>query len=245
MAVEPTDLRYYFSGDPALPFRLLELAPGLPDLLRVISEALTQFLDGDTTINGQVTGPLSDISGPVFIGEGTHIHAGVSISGSVYLGKNCSIRHGAQLRDGTILGDNCVVGHDAEIKNSLCMSGSKLQNGVFIGDSILGLSARVGSGTILSNRRFDQSVITLGSGEVKMPTQAQFFGAIVGDHARLGANVVASPGTLVGPYTWVSSLVSLYGFIPRAKLVLLKQELDIRDKEELQLRSGQGEYEHL
>ncbi len=242
---EPTDPRYYFSGDPTLPFDILSLASTLPDLLRVSSEELVRVLDGKRTLDSHVTGSTIDISGSVHIGAGTKIHSGVSISGPVYIGRNCSIRHGAQLREGTILGDGCVVGHDAEIKNSVCMAGSKMQNGVFIGDSVLGIGARVGSGTILSNRRFDQGLVRLGSGDVKIPADRQFFGAILGDYVRLGANIVTSPGTLVGPYTWVASLISLYGFVPRAKMVVLKQQLEYRDKEEVQLRSGQGEYEHL
>lgn len=242
---EPTDPRYYFSGDSTLPFDILSLASTLPDLLRVCSEELVKVLDGKLTLDSQVTGSTIDISGAVYIGSGTKIHSGVSISGPVYIGRNCSIRHGAQLREGTVLGDGCVVGHDAEIKNSVCMAGSKMQNGVFVGDSILGIGARVGSGTILSNRKFDQGIVQLGSRDVKVSAGSQFFGAILGDYVRLGANVVTSPGTLVGPYTWVTSLVSLYGFVPRAKLVVLKQELEFRDKEEVQLRSGQGEYEHL
>jgi len=72
----------------------------------------------------------------------------------------------------------------------------------------------------------------------------EFFGAVLGDYSRLGGNVVTSPGTLVGPYTWVSSLISLYGFIERSKLVMLKQELKKFDNEEIKLRTGEGEYEH-
>lgn len=240
-AVSP---RYYFSGDTTLPFDLLAQASSLPGMLQVASTELARMLDGKLVLSGQITGSLIDIDGLVYIGEGTQIHAGVRIAGPVYIGRNCSIRHGAILRAGTILGDGCVVGHSAEIKGSVCMAGSKMQSGVFVGDSILGVGARVASGAILSNRRFDQKAISLGSGSVKIPTDLQFLGAVLGDYARLGANVVTAPGTLVGPYTWVDSLISLRGFVPRAKLVRLKQELEYRDNEETQLRSGEGEYEH-
>ena len=140
-------------------------------MLNVAFEELLRVLGGKLTLGGQVTGPMVDISGPVYIGAGTHIHSGVSIVGPVYIGRNCSIRHGAQLRAGTILGDECVVGHSAEIKASICMAGAKTQSGVFIGDSILGLGARVGSGCILANRRFDQGLVQFGSGEKKISTR--------------------------------------------------------------------------
>jgi NDP-sugar pyrophosphorylase family protein len=239
----PTDPRYYFSGDAGLPFDFLAQATDLVTMLEVARESLDKVLTRETGFFGDVIDSFSDISGPVYVGAGSRIHSNVSITGPVYIGRNCSIRHGAQLRAGTVLGDDCVVGHDAEIKASVCMTGSKIQNGVFLGDSVAGLGARIGSGTIVSNRRFDQGVIRLGSKEVKIDTSRQFFGAILGDQVRLGANVVVSPGTLVGPFTWVASLISLYGFIPRAKLVMLKQELSITDKDEVQLRSGIGEYE--
>jgi UDP-N-acetylglucosamine diphosphorylase / glucose-1-phosphate thymidylyltransferase / UDP-N-acetylgalactosamine diphosphorylase / glucosamine-1-phosphate N-acetyltransferase / galactosamine-1-phosphate N-acetyltransferase len=237
---DPTNPRYYFAGDPDLPFDLLSLAHTLPELHGAAWQALEQFLQDKPAPD--VSGETIEVAGPVYIGAGTKIGSGVSIEGPVYIGRNCTIRHTAQLRPGAILGDGCVVGHSAEVKNSICMSGSKMSTGVFIGDSILGRGARIGSGTILSNRRFDQQVVQLGSREVKIPTEIQFFGAVLGDYSRLGANVTTAPGTLVGPYTWVASQISLYGFVPRAKLVLLKQELDIRDKEETQLRSGEGEY---
>jgi UDP-N-acetylglucosamine diphosphorylase / glucose-1-phosphate thymidylyltransferase / UDP-N-acetylgalactosamine diphosphorylase / glucosamine-1-phosphate N-acetyltransferase / galactosamine-1-phosphate N-acetyltransferase len=242
---EATQIGYFFEGDPALPFPVAEFDEGIEALASDRAGRLAEWIgSGEVVIEGVVDSGVA-IDGPAYIGSGTTIHSGCTISGPVFIGKNCSIRHGAQLRDGTILGDDCVVGHSAEIKNSICMSGSKMQSGVFIGDSVLGRSARVGSGAILANRRFDQRSISLGSGRSKTVTDREFFGAVLGDHVRLGANVVAAPGTLVGPYTWVSSLVSLHGFIPRAKLVLLKQELEIRDKDEVALRSGRDDYETI
>ena len=239
---DETTVRYYFEGDPSLPFHVAEFDAQISVLAEDRKERLTEWLGNELVINGTIESGVS-ISGPAYIGSGSVIHPGVEIQGPVYIGDNCSVRHGALVRSGAILGEGCVVGHDAEVKNSLCMSGSKMQSGVFVGDSILGLGARLGSGTILANRRFSQDDVTIKVSDQKLATGVQFFGALIGDYARLGANVVTAPGTVVGPYTWVASLVSLQGFVPRAKLVLLKQELEYRDKEETVLRSGHGEYE--
>ncbi len=237
-----TTIGYYFEGDPSLPFYVADFDSQISVLAQDRKDRLTEWLGDELVINGTVESGAT-ITGPAYIGSGSVIHPGVEIQGPVYIGNNCSIRHGALVRSGTILGQECVVGHDAEVKNSLCMSGSKMQSGVFVGDSILGLGARLGSGTILANRRFSQDLVSLKVLDQKLATETQFFGAVIGDYARLGANVVTAPGTVVGPYTWVASLVSLQGFVPRAKLVLLKQELEYRDKEETVLRSGRGEYE--
>ena len=257
-----------------LPFDLLSLAVTLPEILDVAEKELEKFLKNKVEnnvnkgnpelvkteyINGQVyieattqIAPGVSINaqdGPVYIGSKTNIHAGVTIDGPVYIGDNCSIRHGAQIRAGTILGNECVVGHSAEIKASICMSGAKMQNGVFVGNSILGVGARLGSGTILANRKFNQTIVELKFKEdekiERISTQMEFFGAILGDYARLGGNVVTNPGTLVGPYTWVMSLINLEDFTPRSKIVKLKQELIIIDnRKDIKLRTGEGEYEH-
>lgn len=239
--VAPTSAAYYFSGDPALPFDVLS-GDSILAVFDRLPGAVAEAVGDTTTINGELVGHV-DIDGPVFIGDGARIHSGVSLRGPVWIGRNSSVRHGSLIRAGTMIGDECVVGHDAEIKASLCMSGSKMQSGVFVGDSLLGLGTRLGSGTILSNRRFAQDPIRLGSSAVGADTKRSFLGAVLGDNVRLGANVVTAPGTMVGPFTWVSSLVSLYGFVERTKLVLLRQDLEFRGKDETPLRSGFGEYE--
>jgi UDP-N-acetylglucosamine diphosphorylase / glucose-1-phosphate thymidylyltransferase / UDP-N-acetylgalactosamine diphosphorylase / glucosamine-1-phosphate N-acetyltransferase / galactosamine-1-phosphate N-acetyltransferase len=241
LPIEAT-VKYYFEGDKNLPFPLADFESSVSALAADRKQRLAEWLGDQLVINGTVESGVT-ITGPVYVGAGTVIHSGAEIQGPVFISENCSIRHGAQVRAGTILGEGCVVGHSAEVKNSVCMSGAKMQSGVFVGDSILGLGARLGSGTILANRRFSQDGVTLNVSGEKIPTGVEFFGAVIGDYARLGANVVTAPGTMVGPYTWVASLVSLYGFVPRAKLVLLKQELEYRDKAETALRSGRGEYE--
>jgi bifunctional UDP-N-acetylglucosamine pyrophosphorylase/glucosamine-1-phosphate N-acetyltransferase len=240
---EEITIGYYFEGDPSLPFHVADFDSQISALAQDRKDRLTEWIGDELVINGTLESGVS-ITGPVYIGSGSVIHTGVEIQGPVYIGENCSVRHGAQIRSGTILGEGCVVGHSAEIKNSLCMSGSKMQSGVFVGDSILGLGARLGSGTILANRRFDQDLVSIRVLDQKLAMEVQFFGALIGDYARLGANVVTAPGTVVGPHTWVASLVSLQGFVPRAKLILLKQELEYRDKGETILRSGRGEYEN-
>jgi UDP-N-acetylglucosamine diphosphorylase / glucose-1-phosphate thymidylyltransferase / UDP-N-acetylgalactosamine diphosphorylase / glucosamine-1-phosphate N-acetyltransferase / galactosamine-1-phosphate N-acetyltransferase len=239
---DETTIRYYFEGDPSLPFHLADFDSQISVLAEDRKDRLMEWLGIEVVINGTIEAGVT-VSGPAYIGSGSVIHTGAEIQGPVYIGDNCSVRHGALVRSGTILGEGCVVGHDAEVKNSLCMSGSKMQSGVFVGDSVLGRGARLGSGTILANRRFSQDLVSIKVSDKKLATGVQFFGALIGDYARLGANVVTAPGTVVGPYTWVASLVSLQGFVPRAKLVLLKQELEYRDKEETVLRTGRGEYE--
>ena len=187
--------------------------------------------------NGTLMGENVTFIGNYYIGEGTKIYPGVTIEGPVYIGKNVNIMPGAYVRPGTIVGDKCVVGFNSEVKNSIMQNGAKIASLAFVGDSVLGKSARIGSGVITANRRFDQQNIKLKqeNGE-KLDTGSDFFGLIIGDYSRIGANSVTSPGTLVGPYTWIYPATSIHGFIPAEKRVYNKSNWTIEENSKTELK---------
>ena len=57
--------------------------------------------------------------------------------------------------------------------------------------------------------------------------------------------MVTYPGTIIREHTWVGAGCILHGSYGPDEFVLVKQQLDIRPKKRLKLRSGKGEYEHL
>ena len=200
----------------------------------------------DTVILGNVHESVS-IKGPVHIGKGSTVHAHVCLDGPIIIGENVSIRSQAQIRNQAYLGSNCVVGHSADIKRSICLNGSKIQDGTFVGDSVLGMAARIGSGAILANRKFNQTRIKYKNDEgAVVDSGLEFFGAVIGQQSRIGANCVLSPGTLVGEHTWVGSGCVLHGRFGSDLLIQPpKQELVIAPKERSTLRSGDGEYKYI
>lgn len=169
------------------------------------------------------------IEGDVLIGKNTVIHPNVVIKGPAIIGEGVEISPGAYIRPYSVIGDYCVVGHGAEIKHSLLLNHCKVQTNTFVGDSIIGKSARVGSGTITANRRFDQKEIGIKFKGAYYQYGTDFSGCILGDYSRLGANVTTLPGTMVGPYTWVMPSVRLEGFVEEEKFINSKQELVIKD----------------
>lgn len=202
------------------------------------------FVDLDSShILGEIHEYVA-VTGPVHVGRGSVVHSNVVLEGPIIIGENVSIRSHAQIRKGAYIGSDCVIGHGADIKNSLCLNGSKIQDGTFVGDSILGCGARIGSGAILANRKFNQSEVRvqLDDGSL-VESGREFLGAILGDYVRVGANAVLSPGTIIGRHTWVGSGVVLQGTHGPDLLITAKQELDIRPKKRVTLRSGRGEYE--
>lgn len=140
------------------------------------------------------------------------------------------------IRPGVVIGDNVVVGHSCEVKHSIVQNKAKVQSFTFIGDSIIGKSTRVGSGTILANRRFDQANIEIKINGEKYNTSSDFFGAIIGDNSRLGANVVTVPGTFIGPYTWILPTVQVRGFVPKEKRIYPLANYKMEDNPKLNLK---------
>jgi bifunctional UDP-N-acetylglucosamine pyrophosphorylase/glucosamine-1-phosphate N-acetyltransferase len=136
---------------------------------------------------------------------------------------------GAVIRPGSIIGNNCVVGHGCEIKNSIVQNSAKVQSLSFVGDSVIGKSARVGSGTIVANRKFDQSNVSIKIEGGAIDLETSFFGCVLGDNSRLGANCVTQPGTLIGPYCWVYPMTNVRGFIPSAKRVSQPKPIVLED----------------
>ncbi|MBI4983477.1 hypothetical protein HZC32_02435 [Candidatus Woesearchaeota archaeon] len=221
------ELDFYFEDGEACPCREAFEAVEPWEALKNKS-TLLKF--SQSTIEGEVHQSVI-ISGPVKIGTGTVISPYVVIEGPVMIGKDCTIRPFTLIRPGTIIGDGCVIGNGSEIKNAIVFNEAKIASQTFVGDSILGKGVRVGSGTILANRRFDQKEIHVTLKGKKISVGSDKFGAVIGDYVRLGANCVTMPGTIIGKHTWVVPGACLNGFYEKEKLIKMQANFEIVDKE--------------
>ncbi len=178
------------------------------------------------------------IKGIVYIGKNTVIDENVSIQGPCWIGNNCIIRSSTLIRPYSVIGDFTVIGHNSEVKNSLIFNDAKIASHAVVSDSIIGKGARIGSGTITDNRRFDQKEVELIIEDKLIKTGYDKFGLICGDYVRIGSNVSTLPGTVIGKYTWVYSNSLVYGFVPKEKFIKLNQSMEVFDKEPYVLSRG-------
>lgn len=169
--------------------------------------------------------------GNYFIDEGTVIYNDVTIIGPVYIGKNVEIMPGAVIRPNTIICDNCSVGHGSEAKHVIMLPGAKIASMAFAGDSFFGRGAQAGSGVITANRKFNRSNATVRIDGERHDLGDGFFGCVLGDSSRLGANSVTQPGTHIGPYVWVYPMTNVRGFVPAQKRVYHERELTLEENE--------------
>lgn len=168
------------------------------------------------------------IDGPVHIGKGTVVEEGAVIQGPSFIGENCEIRAGAYIRGNVYVGNNSVVGHGTEVKHSILFPGVRADHFNYIRSSILGRGAHVGAGAVLASVKMPPSEIIVRYAEQSWPTSLEKFGAILGDGAEVGCNVVLNPGSILGKESVVYPLVSWRGVLPAghiakaASVVVLK-----------------------
>lgn len=236
--MEELKLSYYFKEMENFRFKDVFKNCTYPwEVINNINTYIKEFMQNENMqINKAKVGDFCSITGNYFIDEGTVIHSNVTIQGPVLIGKNVEIQSGALIRPGSIIGDGASVGHSSEVKHSILQNKSKVASLAFVGDTILGKSTRIGSGTILANRRFDQKNITVKINGDKIDTGIDFFGSIIGDNTRLGANVASLPGTFVGPYTWVLPGLQIRGFIPAEKRLFPVTEYKMTDNPKIELK---------
>ena len=236
--MEELKLEYYFKEMEG--FRFKEVFEGCiypwEALTNIKLFLQREVVEKDLHVNKAEVGEFCSIKGNYFIDEGTVIHPNVTIEGPVMIGKNVEIQSGALIRPGSIIGDNCVVGHGSEIKNTIMQNKSKVASLAFAGDTILGKSTRIGSGIILANRRFDQKNIVIKINGEKIDSGRDFFGAIVGDSSRIGANAATLPGTMIGPYTWILPTLQVRGFIPAEKRLYANENYRMEDNPKIELK---------
>ena len=183
-----TQIGYYFQRFDKFPFA--DFFNGVTETYEILQRAKTYLnallVEPNTCFDASThKGAAPALYGNYHIGEGTVIYNGVTVIGPVYIGKNCEILPGAVIRPYTILADGCSVGHGSELKRSVLFGGAKVASLAFVGDSVLGASARIGSGVITANRRFDQQNAVLKLGGETLDLGDSFFGCVLGYILRL------------------------------------------------------------
>jgi UDP-N-acetylglucosamine diphosphorylase / glucose-1-phosphate thymidylyltransferase / UDP-N-acetylgalactosamine diphosphorylase / glucosamine-1-phosphate N-acetyltransferase / galactosamine-1-phosphate N-acetyltransferase len=142
------------------------------------------------------------------IHESAIIEQGAIIKSPAYIGPRCFIAAGAYLRGGVWLEQDVIIGPACEIKSSYIFRGSKTAHLSFVGDSVIGIDVNIEAGAMIANyrnERADKAIWFRYKNKIHK-TGVYKFGAVVGDHTRIGANAVIAPGAALTPGTIVKRL---------------------------------------
>lgn len=157
---------------------------------------------------------LESLNDDYVIKDGVAIHKtavlghNVTIKAPAIISENCFVGSNSYLRGGIFLAPGARVGISCEIKTSVLLEGSAVAHFNFVGDSLIGHDVNIEAGAILANHyneREDDMVFVRIAGQ-RLSTGMHKFGSLVGDHCRIGANAVLSPGTILKPHTIVKRL---------------------------------------
>jgi NDP-sugar pyrophosphorylase family protein len=127
------------------------------------------------------------------------IEQGAIIKGSIIIEKGCFIGANAYLRGPLYIGSGVIIGPSCEIKQSIILSQSSIAHFNYVGDSIVGSNVNMEAGAVIANHyneRKDKNIFVRFNDEI-INTHCEKFGALIGDGAKIGANAVLSPGTLI------------------------------------------------
>ncbi|WP_166333796.1 DapH/DapD/GlmU-related protein [Sphingobacterium chungjuense] len=136
------------------------------------------------------------------------IEEGVTLKGTIIISENCFVGAHAYLRGAIFLSNSVTIGPSSEIKQSIIADHSAVAHFNFIGNSILGQYVNFEAGSLCANHyneRQDKRIMVKHKNQM-IDTKTEKFGALVGDHSKIGANAVLSPGTILEPFSVVKRL---------------------------------------
>ncbi len=148
-------------------------------LLEIVRNTLANLTSSSISTRARIS-PRASMEGPVIIDDDAVLDHNCTIRGPVYVGRGVYVGTGALIRNHTAIEEGAVIGANAEVTESLIEPRATIGRGAFIGASLIGHGVVVEPG-----------VVTLTT------TMGRKIGAIVGEGARVGANSVLKPGSLV------------------------------------------------
>lgn len=164
-----------------------------------ILEATEYFLTQQKSIiEGEMDESVHQ-SGSLVLPKSSRILADCHLEGNILVGENVVIGPGARIRGSTVVGDNSHIGFSVEVKNSVLGIGVRIPHLAYVGDSVIGDDVNIAGGSMIANwRHDDQPIATPIKGQM-VSTQRKKFGAVIGDHVRLGVNTSVYPGRKIWP----------------------------------------------
>jgi UDP-N-acetylglucosamine diphosphorylase/glucosamine-1-phosphate N-acetyltransferase len=157
------------------------------------------------------------ISGEVAVGKGTVIRSGTYVAGPVVIGDGCDIGPNCLIKGATSIGDNVWIGNGVVIENSSIMEGTEISHLCYIGDSLIGPGCSLGVGTLVANRRHDNSVVKSYVNGTKAESERRKLGAVLGEGVKTGAGTIVYPGTVIEAGRWGRPGEVLWGYVEAGK----------------------------
>ncbi len=189
-----------------------EVIADLPDLIRQDWQERDAELESEVSPNSLIgsrahirisqrtrvhpTAIIDATNGPVFISHDVTIGAYAVIEGPSYIGPGSTINAHTWLHGANAIGPVCKVG--GELDGCVFQGYSNKQHAGFLGHSFVGNWVNIGAGACNSDLKNTYGSISVSRAGEAIDTGQMFFGAIIGDHAKIGINASIPTGAIIG-----------------------------------------------
>ena len=144
--------------------------------------------------------------GPVYVGEGSVVHAGSRIEGPSFIGRGVLIQ-GAYVRAGCVIGDMCRLGGGGEVEETVIHGFTNKHHYGFIGHSYIGEWVNLAAGTTNSDLKNTYGTVRVAVGSLRVDTGLLKVGCFIADHAKTSIGSMIYTGVKVGVCSHVHGFV--------------------------------------
>ena len=213
-------------------------------------------------------GPLCVVDaskGAVVIGKGVTVRPLSVLVGPCVVGEGTTVGERALLKASTAIGPHCRVG--GEIGGTVFQGYSNKSHDGHLGDSFVGEWVNIGAGSDNSNllNTYGEVIVRLEADGGLQRTGRQFWGSVIGDHAKraigtrlmtgttigTGAMVACSkpPATLVARFAWLTDAAEgpksfrIDKFLETVRAVMSRRHVEVTAEYEARLRALHAAWE--
>ncbi len=148
---------------------------------------------------------IDSTQGPVIIDRGVSVGPLTVLIGPCALLEGSVISAHTHLKAGTVIGPHCRIG--GEVGRCIFQAHSNKSHDGHLGDSFVGEWVNIGAGTTNSNllNTYGEVIVRLEADGGLVRTGRQFWGSIIGDHAKLAICTRVMTGTTIGTGAMIAS----------------------------------------
>lgn len=152
--------------------------------------------------------------GPVVVRERAVIRPHATLTGPCAVGEGATVLDHAVIRSNTVIGPMCKVA--GELGGTVFQGFANKAHDGFLGDSYVGKWVNIGAGTTGSNllNTYGEVNARLDAAGPRERTGRQFFGAVLGDHAKLAIGTRLMTGTVIGTGAMIAASTPPPTFTP-------------------------------
>lgn len=158
------------------------------------------------------TAVIDASTGPIYLGDDVYIGAQAVLEGPLYVGPGSRIHPRAWLHGGNAIGPVCKIG--GEVHGCVIHGYSNKQHDGFLGHAYVGNWVNIGAGANNSDLKNTYTSVSVPLRGRQTETGMQFFGAVIGDHAKIGINATIPTGAVIGMGASIAATRVLPRFVP-------------------------------